>query len=390
MVAFATRVLMNPASVEQRPYLSIGVIAWNEEKAIGPMLQSLFSQSLFSTLARRNLSCEVVCVANGCSDRTAAFAGEAFERQIRDHSSKYSFCCRVIELPERGKLNAWNRFVHEISSRSAQFLFLTDADIHFHQRDTLANMLDALETDREANISVDQPRKDISFKSRPQLRERLSLRASEITASSSAQLCAQLYCIRSEIARNIYLPKDLPACEDGFIKQVVCTDFLTREVVASRIRLAEAAEHTFEAYTSVLAIFRNQKRQIIGQTIVHMLVDDYLKELPLAQRAHLAETLKELDLTDPAWLKRLIGEHLRKTRFFWRLYPGLLTHRFKILAQLRLRNRLHCLPTALGGTLVSLIACWMAFRTLKTGSTDYWPRAERQGLGSLVTIHQRT
>ena len=49
-----------------------------------------------------------------------------------------------------------------------------------------------------------------------------------MTGSASAQLCGQLYCIRAEVARNIYLPKDLCACDDGFIKALVCTDFLTQ------------------------------------------------------------------------------------------------------------------------------------------------------------------
>ena len=61
---------------------------------------------------------------------------------------------------------------------------------------------------------------------------------SEMTRAAHGQLCAQLYCIRAEVARNIYLPKDLAACEDGFIKALVCTDFLTHEVKPERVRLA--------------------------------------------------------------------------------------------------------------------------------------------------------
>ncbi len=115
-----------------------------------------------------------------------------------------------------------------------------------------------------------------------------------------------------------------------------------------------------------------------------------MKALPLAQRLRLATTLKELDRADPPWLKRLIREHLRKKRFFWRLYHGLLTHRLASLAQLPALDRLRCLPAALGGSLAALIACWMAFRTLKTGSIDYWPRPERLGLDRLETVGHGT
>ena len=390
VLPFARRVPVKsePPNSGADPYVSIGVIAWNEEEAIVPMLDSLFEQSFFVELAKRKLSCEVFCVANGCSDRTAAVAAAAFDRQKHGNAQGDLVTSRVVELAERGKLNAWNHFVHKISARDAKILFFIDADIHLHHRETLWNMLVALEKDLQANVTVDLPRKDISFKSRRSLRERLSLGASEITGSASAQLCAQLYCIRAEIARNIYLPKDLGACEDGFIKHLVCTDFLTHAGVAERIRLAQPAEHTFEAYTSPLAIFKNQKRQIIGQTLIHILVDCYLKELPLPQRLQLAATLKEQDRNDPSWLKRLIREHLQRTRFFWRLYPGLATHRLKSLAKLSPVNRLKCLPAAAAGSLVALLASWMAYRSLKNGSTDYWPRASRLGLNNLEPRNQ--
>ena len=49
-------------------------MAWNEEASIGPMLGSLFRQSIFQRLAERGPGCEVICLANGCTDRTVAVA----------------------------------------------------------------------------------------------------------------------------------------------------------------------------------------------------------------------------------------------------------------------------------------------------------------------------
>ena len=185
--------------------------------------------------------------------------------------------------------------------------------------------------------------------------DRLSLAASRLTSSGKAGLCGQLYCIRAEIARNIYLPKDLAACEDGFIKTLACTDFLTHPAVSWRICVADGAEHTFEAYTSPAAIVKNQKRQIMGQTIIHILVDGYLRTpAALCEHACLAATLERKDRTDPEWLKRLIHQHLQQARFWWRLYPGISHMGFKRLGQLRWRERLrlisrrrrpvHCWP----------------------------------------------
>ncbi|HLP75666.1 MAG TPA: glycosyltransferase, partial [Candidatus Paceibacterota bacterium] len=255
-------------------HLSIGIIAWNEERAIQTLLQSLFRQSLFVELRKRNLRCEILCLANGCTDRTAMIAGAIFQEQATSHPQAEAFRARVINLKERGKINAWNQFVHSLSARESKFLFLMDADIVIQNGETLASMWQMLENMRDASIAVDVPRKNIEFKSRKSIGERASLAMSKLTRNASAQLCAQLYCIRAETARNIYLPKDLTACDDGFIKTLVCTDFLTHAVWPMRIQVARNASHTFEAYTSPRAIFKNQKRQAIGQTIVYLLVDD--------------------------------------------------------------------------------------------------------------------
>ena len=56
--------------------LSNGVMAWNEEVSIGPMLESLFQQSIFQHLAALGQACEVICLTNGCTDRTVEVAGE--------------------------------------------------------------------------------------------------------------------------------------------------------------------------------------------------------------------------------------------------------------------------------------------------------------------------
>ena len=359
------------------PLVSIGIIAWNEEKGIGAMLESVFQQSLFAELGRLVRRCEIICVTNGCTDRTPEVVAEFFARKTAEHPDAANFSCRVMNVSQRGKINAWNRFVHSFSARDAKYLFLMDADILIHPRETLWNMVNTLEKNLEASISVDLPRKDISFKQRKTFWERMSLGASQMTGSASAQLCGQLYCIRSDIARNIYLPKDLCACDDGFIKALVCTDFLMHQVWPWRIVAAADAAHTFEAYVSPAGILKNQKRQMIGQTIVHVLVDDYLKKLPAAKRMKLADALSEKEEADPNWLKRLISEHLRHTRFWWQLYPGLLSHRFKRLGSLNWFQRIACLPAALAGFFLALASSFMAYASLKKGATDYWPRAER-------------
>ena len=82
-----------------------------------------------------------------------------------------------------------------------------------------------------------------------------------MTQASAAQVTGQLYCIRAAAARNIYLPRDLAACEDGFIKTLISADFLTRPASPARIMQADDASHVFEAYSSIGDILKNQKRR---------------------------------------------------------------------------------------------------------------------------------
>ncbi|MCX6954194.1 MAG: glycosyltransferase, partial [Verrucomicrobia bacterium] len=75
--------------------LSIGIMAWNEEASIGPMLDSLFEQTIFARLAASGERCEVICLANGCTDHTVAVASEILERVSRDHPARLGFTARV-------------------------------------------------------------------------------------------------------------------------------------------------------------------------------------------------------------------------------------------------------------------------------------------------------
>jgi len=92
-------------SNDTRLCVSIGIIAWNEEEAIETALQSLWQQSLFTQVSRRGLRAEIICVANGCTDQTAAIARRFFER-IKSDPIAASVSCRVIEVSERGKNNS--------------------------------------------------------------------------------------------------------------------------------------------------------------------------------------------------------------------------------------------------------------------------------------------
>jgi hypothetical protein len=186
-----------------------------------------------------------------------------------------------------------------------------------------------------------------------------------------------LYCMRASVARNLYLPRDIVAVDDGFLKAAICTDFFRAPEDPTRVTAVRAATHLYEPYLSLGNFLNNQKRQMIGQTTVHVAIE-YLKTLPEPHLAILGETLRRNDAHDPDWLKRQVKAHLDRNRTFWRLFPGIIGLRWHRLMKLRGRKRLTHFPAAAVGTAATLLACWRASRFLRRGVSAYWPKTERR------------
>ncbi len=359
--------------------LSIGIMAWNEESSIGPMMDSLFGQSVFAVLAGMGEGCEVVCLANGCTDGTVAAAAEAIARMEREHPLRPALWARVAVIPEAGRNSAWNKFVHEFSAREARYICVMDADILFDRPDTLALVLGELERNPHLGGASDCPRKNIAGKGRRSTRERLSMAMSDMTGTIEGRLNGMLYCLRAGIARNFYQPRDLGATDDGFFKAAICTGFFCAPSDPSRVVSVRGATHLYEPYLSLRDVLNNQKRQMIGQTTVHVLIG-YLMTRPVAERANLGATLRLNEARDPDWLKRLIDAHVAAPRRFWQLFPGILSFRWRRLARMRGRRRLTHFPAALAGFAVTLVACWQALGFLRRGISAFWPKTVRQAI----------
>lgn len=357
--------------------LSIGILAWNEEASIGPMLESLFAQSIFARLAARGLRCEVICLANGCTDRTVPVTREIFEQQERTHPDRAGLSAWVADIPEPGRNNAWNRFIHELSAAEARFLCVMDADIIFNRPDTLELVLSTLEQDPHLGGASDWPVKDIAFKRRKTMRDRISLATSDMTGNIAGRLNGMLYCLRTEIARNLYLPRDVVANDDGFFKAAICTDFFRAPSDPTKVVSVRQATHLYEPYLAIPDLINNQKRQMIGQTTVYVIVE-YLKTLSHEDKTYFAETLRRFEQQDPDWLKRLIENHMKGVKHFWQLFPDLLTFRWKRLAQERGLRRITHFPAALAGFCLTLVSSWHAARFLRKGVSTYWPKTQRQ------------
>jgi glycosyltransferase involved in cell wall biosynthesis len=357
--------------------LSIGIMAWNEEGSLGPMLESLFGQTVFGRLSSRGEGCEVVCLANGCTDRTVEVARETIASMVRAKRIPPGSSARVEDIREPGRNNAWNRFVHEFSGRATRYICLMDADIIFNQADTMELVVAALEGDPLLGAASDTPVKDVALKGRPTLRERLSLATSDMTGTIQGKLNGMLYCMRADIARNLYIPRDAGANDDGLIKAVICTDFFRAPADPRKVVSVAGATHLYQPYLSLGDILNNQKRQMIGQTTLHVIIA-YLKALPEADRTHLAATLRRLEERNPDWLKEQIEAHIERERFFWRLFPDVLTFRWRRLGRMRGTAKVTHFPAAAAGFLITLVACWRASRFLRGGVAAYWPKTLRK------------
>ncbi len=361
--------------------VSIGLLARNEETRITACLTSLFQQSLFAELAARGERAEIWCVANACTDDTAAVAERIFREATHTHAHAATFLANTVTVSTPGKINAWNLFVHEISATETRCLILMDADIRCGEATTLWNLFRGLEENAIAQVTVGRAVKDLALKPAPTFRERISLATSRLTQASGPQLTGQLYGIRAATARQIRLPRDLAACEDGFIKNVVCTDFLLKEPEPSRLLAVPGASHVFEAYVTTNAILRNQKRQMIGQTFVHLLLDRYLPSRCLMDGLTLSELVRQLDEDDPTWLRNLVRNHVREAGHFWRLFPGVCTFRYERWRRHPAGEKLRCLPAMLVGSAVTAIAAWLAYRSLSQGLLDCWPQKTSRPAG---------
>ncbi len=355
---------MTPDEQTAETFVSIGILAGNHEEFGATALTSLFKQSLFGELSKRNLSCEIICVMGEERNEATSAVEAVFQAQVNGHEHRTAFACHMIRIPERKRSVAWNAFVHASSEASSKFLFLIDGDLVLHKPDTLWNMLCTLGDKREAVVAVDEPVKDLAFKPKKTFFDKLSLAVSHLALAGGTLIPEQLYVIRADTARSIYLPQDLPL-EGRFLATILNTDFLTKESNPKRIIRVPEAAHTFSANRSLRQILQDRKERMINRTITHVLLENYLRHLSEQRKKELGVLLMQNDETEPPWLTDLVETHIRHCYFFWQIFPDASTIRLKRLHQLPEMDELRYLPVAYLEQFITLIGCWLAYRSFK-------------------------
>lgn len=345
--------------------LSLGIFAHNEEQNIGPMLESLFEQSVLKQHGAVALGVsfvEILCLANGCSDQTVAVAND-LGGKLPPHIDY-----RVIDMPEPGKSRTWNAYVHSLSDRPADFLILMDADIEFAAADVLEQLVDALQANRHATIATDTPVK--SFKRDGEnlsLADRGSLAASG-QKSLEGMLCGQLYCARATELRRIWLPPALPV-EDGYLAAMVTTSGFTEPTDLSRIAWVPAARHFFRTHRSIGGFVAHEARIIVGSTINSWL---FSMLWDWGKQGHVGTFIGQQNGVDAEWLSRLIDQKI-EAGGGWLIPMHFILWRLAPLKGQSLAKKLRLAPVALAATALNFVACVRANSILKRkNAAAYW------------------
>jgi glycosyltransferase involved in cell wall biosynthesis len=357
------------------PLISIGLLAWNEENSIGTTLTSLRGQTLLACARRGECRVEIVVVPNGCTDKTAEVARTSLA-EITHEFPSVSVAVEVLE--EGSKTRAWNHFVHRASQPETEFFLLMDADIELLTPETLERMWQTLRDHPEAVVATDLPVKHVARKARLSLQDRLLLGVGAMTRATPGQLTGQLYCARAAVLRRVVIPIGL-IVEDGYLKQILCTDGFSHPVDNSRIVRAEGASHVFECYTRWRDIWNHQVRQALGHTLFTYLTHYVRTRIP--ERPAFA-TLAGLCREDPEWFVRFVREEVRR-RGWWVMDTPSLTMRWRRAFRARGLPQLKFLLLAALASPYDLLVFATANRRLRTGQVKgVWKDTRTSALSS--------
>jgi glycosyltransferase involved in cell wall biosynthesis len=341
--------------------VSIGMLAYNEEGRIGRALRAVLDQTLLRSPRSDIESIEIVCVPNGCKDRTASEARAELERACGSGGAG-RVTWKVSEIERADKCNAWNHFVHSASDQSAEFLFLLDADIWFEQPECLERVLAKLVESPVANLCVDTPLKHNARSGGKGPLERASVSLSEVRQAGPLTVAGSLYCARSAFIRRLWLPVGLLG-DDGFVRAMLLTDFFSVPERMDRIVRAEGAAHFFEACSGIGPVFRHSKRLAVG-TAMNCILFEHLWAHRNGEDG--GSYFKRRTDKEPGWVRRTILEEVQR-RGFWAVGTGEALRHFGNLKGLSLARRLRLLPVCIAGTLFDFAVLFAANRALKKG-----------------------
>lgn len=329
--------------------IAIGIMLWNEETSVGMTIDSLFQQTIISNHNNRINSVDIIALANGCTDNSVAVAQSACSRNLEQCKLPY-VRANVVELLIASKLNAWNTFVHDLTSHDVDYLILMDADIYLDKRDSLENMVFGLESHPECHVVSALGLKDTELKDQRSLLETLSLRLTRLEQNAQmTYVCGPLYGGRSKFFRTFKFPNGFVCGDDGFISTMATTNLLTTDHEFQRVYLAPKTTYVFEAYTGIITLFRQHVRREVGAVVRRMIVE-HLMGIVRQKGSNAGEILLQKAKKDPDWLLRLQEKKFHELGF-WVISPRRLKYRFTQLRGKSIGYKISKLPIVLLGTI---------------------------------------
>jgi hypothetical protein len=288
-----------------RIVVDLAVLAHQEEKTIAEAIGDLSRQDILSDPA---VDIRIWLLANGCRDRTAEAARAAVGRLAPGLSDRFT----VLDLPQPGKSRTVGAFIQTISRPEAQMFVFLDADCRLIEVDTISRMVAALATRPELQVFTGRPVKDIVYHARKLgFVERLIAAGAEQLSDYRKSIAGGLYCIRAEVARRIHLPVGLPV-EDGFVRAMVLTDFLSEPEHFERIDGDPGVFFIYESIRTIPALVKHQTRIVVGSAINTTLYGRIRRLAPTSREAQ--QMLRDA-AQDDGWLARVLKEELPRAPF---------------------------------------------------------------------------
>lgn len=276
---------------------------------------------------------------------------------------------RVHDFPAPGKSRTWNRFVHSLSRSEADLLVLVDGDIRIHDRDVLSGLSAAFEGRPDLRVATSRPVKDLARSGRKLgLVERAILSGGGTLNDWRKSICGQLYAIRADAARGVWMPIGLPV-EDGFLRAMVLTDCLTRSEDLRRIDGDEAVWHEYQSETTLPALVRHQTRIVVGSAVNAMLFAVIRRDAPDIETAR---SLLKTAAEDDAWLARIEKREVPRLPHGYVPF-SFLTKRFSSVFRNGPPRRLSAIASlGAGFALDALVYLFATVQMARSGGAGHW------------------
>lgn len=337
--------------------VNIGVFIYNEEENVETIFLDIINQDIF---LRSDIKVSIYFLVNGSTDRSIQIVTDLCERY-----RKYNL--KVCNFEQSGKSRTWNRFVHEISDEFVDVFIMLDADIRIREAHVFSWLVDGFDNDPELRVLTSRPVKDIDFApAKLSLVQKLISKGGGTANNWKTSVCGQLYSVRGVYLKNLWMPIGLPV-EDGFLRAMVLTDFLTSFRENERIGGNESVFHIYKSIMNINELFKHQTRIIVGSAINAEIFRILRNNNFSSQEA--GEFFQKISLEED-WIERIVSNNLPKVPYGYVPFHFIFKRIRNILQDGIELNRI---PVLFIGTVFDMIIYILASVRMARGvKSGYW------------------